>query len=391
MNGNLQDSESIATPRTGPLPVTVLCGFLGSGKTTLLKRLLRESEGRRFGIIVNDLSELAVDAELIGEAREGHRDKLVNLNRGSLGGALREKFRAALDEFSEDGTTDYLLIETSGGTQPTVIVEDLTTRPGVRLDTFATVVDGLSLLRDHDCGCALLAPSEPASPRALFLAQIAPASVLLISKADLLTRAQAEDIIAVLLQLNPRATIITMAYGSVDAKYLLDARTFHLRKNTSAATADDPEQFDLGSDVLADPRPFHPARLHALFTQRLPLGLHRSKGWLWLASRPKDVFVWNQSGSHLGLEWAATWKAAILEDKAAPFTPEEMAGLAESVASAHPIFGDRACELTLIGTASDRAIFLEELHACFCTEEEIAAWQRGDEFPDPWPKTTRKV
>jgi G3E family GTPase len=198
----------------------------------------------------------------------------------------------------------------------------------------------------------------------------------------------------VLQQLNPRATIITMAYGSVDAKHLLDARTFRPRKAplpAAAQLADDPAQFDLGSDVLADPRPFHPARLHALFTQRLPLGLHRSKGWLWLASRPKDVFVWNQSGSHFGLEWAATWKAAILADPHAPFMREEMEALAASVAAAHPIFGDRACELTIIGTARDRAVFLDELRACFCTEEEIAAWQRGETFPDPWPKTFRKV
>lgn len=379
-------------PRTGPLSVTVLCGFLGSGKTTLLKRLLRDGPARRYAVLVNDLSELAVDAELIGEAREGRGDKLVNLNRGSLGGALREKFRAALDALAADATTDYLLIETSGGTQPAAIVEDLASHPGVRLDTFATVVDGLNLLRDHDSGRALLAPDiDATSPAALLLAQIAPASVLLISKADLLKRTQAEAIIAVLQRLNPRATIITMAYGSVKPEHLLDARTFCPQKNAPAATSDDPARFDLGSDVLADPRPFHPARLHTLFTQRLPLGLHRSKGWLWLASRPMDVFVWNQSGSHFGLEWASTWKAAILADPHAPFMREEMDALAASVAAAHPIFGDRACELTIIGTARDRAVFLDELRACFCTEEEIAAWQRGDEFTDPWPKTIRKV
>ena len=384
---------SIPAPRTGPLSITVLCGFLGSGKTTLLKRLLRESAARRFAVLVNDLSELAVDAELIGTAREGRGDKLVNLNRGSLGGALREKFRTALDALEADTTTDYLLIETSGGTQPAAIVEELTTRPGVRLDTFATVVDGLNLVRDHDSGRALLDSNfvDPSSPIALLRAQIAPASVLLISKADLLQRPQAEAIIAVLQQLNPRATIITMAYGSVKPEHLLDARTFRLRKNTPAASADDPEQFDLGSDVLADPRPFHPARLHALFTDRLPFGLHRSKGWLWLASRPLDVLVWNQSGSHFGLEWSGTWRAAMLADPDGHLLPDERAALIARLADAHPVFGDRACELTIIGAASDRAVFLEELRACFCTDEEIAAWQRGETFPDPWPKTIREV
>jgi len=384
---------SIPAPRTGPLAVTVLCGFLGSGKTTLLKRLLRESAARRFAVLVNDLSELAVDAELIGTAREGRGDKLVNLNRGSLGGALREEFRAALDALEADTTTDYLLIETSGGTQPAAIVEELTTRPGVRLDTFATVVDGLNLVRDHDSGRALLDSNfvEPSSPIALLRAQIAPASVLLISKADLLKRPQAEAIIAVLQQLNPRATIITMAYGSVKPEHLLDARTFRLRKNTPAASADDPEQFDLGSDVLADPRPFHPARLYALFNERLPLGLHRSKGWLWLASRPLDVLVWNQSGSHFGLEWSGTWRAAMLADADGHLFPDERAALTARLANAHPVFGDRACELAIIGAARDRIVFLADLRACFCTEQEIVAWQRGETFPDPWPKTIRKV
>jgi G3E family GTPase len=180
----------------------------------------------------------------------------------------------------------------------------------------------------------------------------------------------------------------------VDAKHLLDARTFRMSKappHADVQLADDPAQFDLGSDILSDPRPFHPARLHALFTQRLPFGLHRSKGWLWLASRPKDVFVWNQSGSHFGLEWAATWKAAILTDSLGLFMREEIDALAAGVAAAHPIFGDRACELTIIGAASDRAVFLAELRACFCTEQEIAAWQRGDTFYDPWPKIIRKI
>ena len=377
---------------TRKLPVTVLCGFLGAGKTTLLERLLRDG-GRRFAVIVNDLSELAVDAELIAEARGRNGAKLVNLNRGSLGGALREPFRAALAELSADAAADYLLIETSGGTEPAALVEELVAQPGVRLDTFATVVDGLNLLRDFDGGRALLdAPDDPRSPRALLLAQLAPATVLLISKADLLTRPQAEAMIAVLQKLNPRATIITMAYGSVAPKHRLDTGRFRVRASAQdAAGPDDPARFDLGSDVLEDPRPFHPARLHALFTQRLPVGLHRSKGWLWLASRPADVIVWNQSGSQFGLELGGTWRAALLDDPQARLQPEEREALQARLAKAHPVFGDRACALTIIGAARDRAVFLDELRASLLTESEVAAWRRGETFPDPWPKTFRQL
>jgi len=383
-------------PRTGPLPVTVLCGFLGSGKTTLLKRLLRDVGERRFAVIVNDLSEPEVDAELIAEARKGRGDRLLSLHRGSLGGALREKLRTGLTILEGDASVDCLLIETSGGTHPAALVQALTARPRCRLDTFATVVDGLNLLRDHDCGRALLThdAADATSPLTLLLAQIAPASVLLISKADLLKRTQAEAIIAVLHRLDSRATIITMAYGSVDPGHLLDAQTFHRPTPLpgGATPTDDPAQFDLGSDVLREARPFHPQRLHELFTQRPALGIHRTKGWLWLVSRPSDVLVWNQSGSCFGLEFTATWKAAILlAEKSDRLLPDERAQFAAKLAEAHPIFGDRQCELTIIGTAGDRAIFLEDLRACLCTGEEIAAWLRGETFPDPWPKTFREV
>ena len=381
-------------PRTGLLPVTVLCGFLGSGKPTLLKRLLRDGGDRRFAVVVNDMSELEVDAELVQTAREGRGDRMLSLHSGSLGGALREKLRAALTQLEGDATVDYLLIETSGGTHPTALVEELAGRAGSRLDTFATVVDGLNVLRDFDGGQALLsAEAIGAQPAlALLLAQIAAASVLLISKADLLKRPQAEAIIRVLQQLNPRATIITMAYGSVKPEHLLDARTFRPRKNSTApAPDDDPAAYDLGSDVLRDSRPFHPQRLHDLFTQRLGLGIYRSKGWLWLASRPADVLVWNQAGSWFGLEFSGTWKAAMLADPAARLLPEEVAALQTRLADAHPVFGDRGCELTVIGTARDRAVFMEDLRTCLCTEAEVAAWQRGKTFPDPWPKTFRKI
>jgi len=385
-------SSAPSPTRSSPLPATVLCGFLGAGKTTLLERLLHEG-GRRFAVIVNDLSELAVDAELIAETRDRCGAKLVNLNRGSLGGTLREPFRAALAEFSTDAAIDYLLVETSGATDPGALVEELSAQPGVQLDTFVTVVDGLNLLRDFDGGSALLEPlNDPHSPRALMLAQIAPANVLLISKADLLTRPQAEAMIAVLKKLNRRATIITMAYGSAPLKHLLGTRGFPSPKPAGAtASPDDPARFDLGSEVLEDVRPFHPARLHELFTQRLPVGLHRSKGWLWLASRPADVIVWNQSGSQFGLQLGGTWRAALLADPSVGLMPEEREALQARLAKAHPVFGDRACALTIIGAARERTVFLDELRACLLTDSEVAAWRRGETFPDPWPTTFRQV
>jgi G3E family GTPase len=309
-----------------------------------------------------------------------------------------------------------------------VLVHDLTTHPTVRLDTFATVVDGLNLLRDFGGGEQLLAVRTlaPSSTAALLRAQIEIASVLLVSKADRLTRAQAQAMLAVLQRLNPRALLVTMAFGRVDSAHLIGSDSWDARRasrtalraagtsarvaSTSEASArqvtttdalataastmpeaDDPARFDLGSITLRDVRPFHPERLHTLFCEGLPLGVHRSKGWLWLASRPLDVLVWNQAGSHIGLEWAATWKAGILADPEARLLPEERRGLEAQMHTLHPIFGDRHCELTLIGHMRERTHFSALLQECFCTDAEIAAWQRGEPFADPWPTSLRRV
>lgn len=398
-----------------PLPVTVISGFLGAGKTTLLKRLLRECGERRYAVIVNDMSELAVDGELIEEAREGRGEQIISLNGGSVGGAQLAPFREALTTLAEDHAVDYLLIETSGGTHPETMLEEIGTREDLRLDTFVTVVDGLNLLRDYECGRALLAPGvgRSSTPLALLHAQIVAASVLLISKADLLSRPQVDGVLQSLRRLNATATIITMAYGGVRPDLVTETRSFQSRGGRLHAGGDvrtdthtndmhtvdarsfhandDPGAFHLGSDVFADVRPFHPQRLYELFTERLPIGVHRTKGWMWLASRPMDVILWNQAGSYFGLEWTATWKAGVLIDPDARLFPEERVALAERVARTHPVFGDRHVEMTVIGTARDREIFVRGLRECLCTDDEVAEWQRGATFEDPWPKTIRKI
>ncbi len=390
------DSEAEArAPRVGALPVTVLCGFLGAGKTTLLKRVLRECGTRRYAVIVNDLSALAVDAELVEEAREGRGETLIALNRGSVGGALLPELRRALDAIESDVGVDYLLIETSGGTHPDALIDELQSRAGLRLDTIVTVVDGLNLVRDFDSGRALLqlGVANGRTATGLLCAQIARASVLVVSKADLLTRVQAEAVLRALRRINGTASITTIAFGTIAPERLTNTGT--VRKRAASARHvewhDEPADVDIGSDVISDPRPFHPQRLFTLFTERLPLGVHRTKGWIWLVSRPMDVFVWNQAGSYFGLEWVATWKAGVLTDPNARLYAEEKRALAARLATMHPVFGDRLCELTVIGAARDRTIFVEELQACFCTADEIDAWRRGEPFPDPWPTSLRRI
>ena len=380
----------------------MITGFLGAGKTTLLRRLLRDRPTLRTAVIVNDLSELAVDVELVRELKEGEEELVIDLHGGSLGGSLRPAFREALDRVAANRALDYLLIETSGGSHPRVILEEVGAHPGLDLDTTVTVVDGLNLLRDFDAGRALLplAASE-GSAGGLLRAQVEVASVLLVGKADRLTRGQATDLIGVLHTINPRALLMTMAYGQIDPATVMGSRSFRARwgrargepvRPTLVAPADDdPARLGLGAEVLRDARPFHPARLYAAVREALPTGVHRSKGWLWLASRPLDVLVWSQAGSYVGLEWTATWKAGILADPDGRLLREEREALTASLASQHPVFGDRHCELTIIGTAPDRHHFTEALRASICTDDEVAAWRAGAAFDDPWPRTMRRT
>ena len=121
------------------------------------------------------------------------------------------------------------------------------------------------------------------------------------------------------------------------------------------------------------------------------MGVHRSKGWIWLASRPLDVLVWSQAGSWVGLEWAATWMAGVLADPESRLKPEERSGLAAKLAALHPLFGDRCCEVTILGVDPDRSAFLESLHDCLCTAQEVEAWRHGATFEDPWPQSVRRV
>jgi G3E family GTPase len=373
--------------------VTILTGFLGSGKTTLLRRLLRQRGELRVGVIVNDMSDLEVDADLLRdpETLNEERGNFASIQAGSISGTQRPAFAAVLDAWQGREDIDHIVIETSGSTHPWPLLEEITKRPGLRLATFATLIDAKAFLEDFGGGRLIRELSHPQAP--LMLAQIQLAGVILLTKTEQLPPPSLQLIATHLGTLNPQASLYAVSYGHIAPEKLLGAGSFDLQKARQIAarwpalTEDAVQAGELGSTVLDDPRPLHPRRLWTVFRERLGTGIHRSKGFVWLASRDREVLLWNQAAGSLSLELTAYWKAALVSNPDGRLVPEEIAMLKEQLQGAHPVFGDRRCELTIIGPERDRAVFVPELRECFCTEKEMARWRSGGTFDDPWPKS----
>ena len=385
--------------------VTLLSGFLGSGKTTLLRRLLRESSPHlRLAALVNDLSDLEVDGDLI---REAHRlsesqGELISLHAGTLSSGQRPAFKKALAHFAARSDLDHLVIETSGGSHPWPLIQDIAAQPGLELASFITLLDARALVADHGGGIGLLrtlAANQDHGQRTaenLLAEQIQFASTLVLTKTERLPADALAIVHKTLEILHPQARVLTASYGQTHTDLLAESgfdlhHATRIAASLGAATALDLPTSHIGHTILRDERPFHPQRLWRHFHENLGLGIHRSKGFLWLASRPAHVLLWNQSAGSIELELMAYWKAELVKNPDGRLLPEEIAHLRDQLRNAHPIFGDRLNELTLIGTERDREVFVRGLQQCLCTDREIAHWQAGGTFEDPWPHSLRRV
>ncbi len=374
------------------MKTTLLTGFLGSGKTTALRCLMEEMTAtERIGVIVSDLSELEVDGELIrnGDLVSEQDGTLASFTGGSLEGTHGESFRQTLRDMRDRGF-DHMLIEASGSADPTAILEVLSSSPDTNQGVVIAMVDARALELDYESGITLLSDQVAQSPaHRLLLRQLKTADVLALSKTDLVAVPALEEILRNLALINRDASLTVCTYGKLDHRLLNEHRRKFIRPSTSDDTPLTPEACDIGTTVLREAGPVHPQRFYELYRDRLGLGIFRTKGFLWFASRPADVLLWNQAGAAMGLELLGTWRAAAVADSR--LLPEERQHLESLLQGAHPIFGDRNCELTVIGTERDRNIFCPEMQACFCTPDEVAQWQQGETFPDPWAKNLRSV
>ena len=396
-----------------PIPTTILNGFLGAGKTTLLQSLLvqaRQLPNVTLGIVVNEMSTLDVDGSILDTTEVISRNSphFASIPGGSMSSSQGlPHFTEAVGKVLADGEVTHLIIETSGSTHPWPLLEAIQTMPTLRLHGFLSVVDTVVLQQDHDLGRAIhrdASANLQAGRRGvanLLAEQVMFSNRVLLSKADKVDTSVLQNVAHAIHPLNPQADILAMQWGNMSLPKILDMPAYDFGRvetlgrelteweaDHSEAPMAQPETYALDSRILRDPRPFHPQRLWDVYNKYLGTGIYRSKGFFWLPTRDNLVLLWNQTGGSVGLEILNYWKIAALEDESLNLADWEKDAMRDKLTAAHPDFGDRRCQLTVIGDASQLDDFVAALQTCFCTQDEIEAWKTGSSsFKDPWPNS----